>query len=71
MGKTGFHHSHRVGENPSSNSNTPILHQLVSELNNFPTMARRRRSGGNKYASLGVVHERKETTHDEQLTVRL
>ena len=34
-------------------------------------MVRRRRDRGNKYASLGVVHERKETTHDERLTVRL
>jgi hypothetical protein len=33
-------------------------------------MARRKRDGGNKYASFGVVHERKETTRDERLAVR-
>ena len=50
---------------------TPTLHQLVSEPSNFPAMAQRRRDGGNKYASLGVVHKHKETTHDERLIVCL
>ena len=31
----------------------------------------RRRDGGNKYASLGVVHGCKETTCDEWLTIHL
>jgi len=33
-------------------------------------MTQRKLDGGNKYASFGVVHECKETTHDERLMVR-
>jgi hypothetical protein len=47
------------------------MHQLVPEPSNFLSMARRKRNRGNRYASFGVVHERKETTHDERLVVHL
>jgi len=45
------------------------LHQLVSEPGNFPAMAQRKREGGERYASFGVVHECKETAHDERLAI--
>lgn len=47
------------------------LHQLVSKPSNFPTMTQRRHDGGNKYASLGVMHEREETSRDEPLVICL
>jgi hypothetical protein len=32
-------------------------------------MAQRKREGGERYASFGVVHECKETAHDERLAI--